>query len=586
MTARNIFSLAILFLTSAAGYSFDSSLREFADGLANLDKEFESVYNEEKFNPFSPRQRKIFEKRDQLYQRISEHIEKKILSKDFDDIVPFLRTEISSIRNLTFNKVRDFLSDNAPEKSCIQEKLLLFLIDHSDEDHGSLLLEVCSRNPLCRNVLKPHLKKILLTKTLHPFLLEFSPELYQCEEIASLFEIRNERILRDAFYKFSSQKKVDFKDYFCIAGLLLLARNGNKFAEDKYFLFISTLKDPVPYRVLAGCAIISSRRSFDFLFDKLSDFRTYSYSGHPVSGAAVSLLQKTIVDFPPGPGKWFSGPFVKKDAMKYIDWTKDNKESYKVKELTPYDLFALTGLSGMDRKKEGKDKLSVNTRRGSIDNAPVLDFRETQEDKSPRLTKLSNEIIQKEIIKNSCALTEEETRAAVQKYLEAEDFSVTTFSKASSMMVKLIEGLRLVAEKNEKPDAVYLKLKLADHGISKGNWAFYCENYRSSEKIDLLEQWIPNNSDVIIKSASIQFKPMMERFLLERFILFDFDIKNKDKISLSDPLKKVAWWTETLDHYRLDQQEKNAIMPFLVCFSIADRQKEIFNRIFSNRSLH
>lgn len=344
MFTRHIFLSAILIFISIVGYSSDSSLSEFANELANLDKEFESVCHEEKFNPFSPRQRKIFEQRDRLYQKVSEHIEKKILSGDFDDIVPFLRTRISSLRNLTINKIRDFLSDNAPEKCCIQEKLLLFLIDHSDEDHGLLLLDVCSRNLLCHNALKPHLKKLFLTKNMHPFLLEFSPELYQCEEITSLFEIRNERNLRDSFYEFASKKELDFKDYFCIAGLLLLARNGNKLAEDRYFSLMSTLKAPVPYRVLAGCAVISSGKSFDFLFDKLSDFRTYSYSGHPVSGAAVSLLQKTIVDFPPGPGKWFSGPFAKKDAMKYIAWTKVNKDTYKLRELTPYDLFKLLTL--------------------------------------------------------------------------------------------------------------------------------------------------------------------------------------------------------------------------------------------------
>ena len=331
-------------LEYSVGNSGDSSVKDFADELAALDKVFESVRKDEKFNPFSPRQRAIFERRDQLYQRVADHVEKKIRSMDFDDIVPFFQTETSSIKNLTTNKIREFLSDNSPEKERIQEKLLLFLIDYSDEDHGLLLLEVCSQNPFCRNVLKPHLKKLFLEKNMHPFLLEFLPELYQCEEITSLFEIRNEHVLRDAFNHYISSGESDFKSYHHIAGLLLLARNGNKFAEDSYFLLMSTMKAPVPYRALAGCAIISSGRSFDFLFVKLNDFRRDPYTGHPVSLAAVSLLHETLADFPPGPGKWFRGPFTRNDAREYIDWTKINKNSYKVKILTPYDLFSLLAL--------------------------------------------------------------------------------------------------------------------------------------------------------------------------------------------------------------------------------------------------
>ena len=60
-----------------------------------------------------------------------------------------------------------------------------------------------------------------------------------------------------------------------------------------------------------------------------------------VSLAVVSLLHRTISDFPSGPGKWFRESFTQNDAKKYIDWVKNNKDSYKLRSLTPFDLFSL-----------------------------------------------------------------------------------------------------------------------------------------------------------------------------------------------------------------------------------------------------
>lgn len=349
--------LAVLFLFSNAGYSGDSSLSEFANELANLNQKFESVCNEEKFNPGSPRQRKIFEQRDRLYQRITEHIEKKILSMQFDDTVPFFQTEISSIKNLTIHKIRDFLSDKSLEKNEIRKKLLIFLIDYAKDDHGLLLLEVCSKNSLCRDILKPRLKEIFLTREIHPFLLEFLPELYQDEDIMRLFDFKVGHILSDALRNFDSAgpNGIGFDDYFYVAGLLMFARNGNKGAEDAYLSFVTSSRSPNSYNTLAGCAVISTSRSYDVLFERLNDFRRYSYSGHTVSSAVVSLLHRTIADFPPGPGKWVREPFLQKDARKYIDWIRENKESYKLRALTPYDLFSLLVLRF--RADQGKTRL-------------------------------------------------------------------------------------------------------------------------------------------------------------------------------------------------------------------------------------
>ena len=204
-------------------------------------------------------------------------------------------------------------------------------------------------------------------------------------------------------------------------------------------------------------------------------------------------------------------------------------------------------------------------------------------DKSVRLQSLSEDIIRKEIIKNSCTLTEEEARAAAKEFLKMENISVASFSAAASMMKKLIEGLRLVVEKNELPDAVFSKLNLAQYGVGKDNWHFYVSRYTTAEKIDSLEKWIPDNSEIIIESACKQLKPMMEYFLLERYIIHDFNLKNADKQSISDTQKIILWWTSELDNYDLNSRDKNNIIPFLVQSPYSKRQCKLLKSILKRK---
>lgn len=204
-------------------------------------------------------------------------------------------------------------------------------------------------------------------------------------------------------------------------------------------------------------------------------------------------------------------------------------------------------------------------------------------DKSVRLQSLSEDIIRKEIIKNSCTLTEEEARAAAKEFLKMENISVASFSAAAKMMKKLIEGLRLVVEKNELPDAVFSKLNLAQYGVGKDNWHFYVSRYTTAEKIDSLEKWIPDNSEIIIESACKQLKPMMEYFLLEQYIVSDFNLKNADKRSLPDSQKMALWWTSKLDNYDLSPADKNNIIPLLVHAGHSERQSVLWKQILKGK---
>ena len=204
-------------------------------------------------------------------------------------------------------------------------------------------------------------------------------------------------------------------------------------------------------------------------------------------------------------------------------------------------------------------------------------------DESKSLQLLSEDIIRKEIIKNSCTLTEEEARAAAKEFLKMENISVASFSAAANMMTKLIEGLRLVVEKKELPEAVFSKLNLKSYGISEDNWQFYLSRYTTSKKIDSLEQWIPNNSEIIIESSCKQLRPMMEYFLLERYIIHDFNLKNADKQSISDTQKIILWWTSELDNYDLNSMDKNNIIPFLVQSPYSKRQCKLLKSILKRK---
>lgn len=223
---------------------------------------------------------------------------------------------------------------------------------------------------------------------------------------------------------------------------------------------------------------------------------------------------------------------------------------------------------------------------GSITAAETsfLDILKDNDGKKPEKRHfLADEILQKEIIRNSCVLTREETEAAVKIYFEAEKITAENFSSAAAMMRKLTEGLRLVAEKEASPETVYSELNLARYGITEGNWTFYVRRYDTVPKIASLEQWIPDNADVIMKSACTQYKPMMEKFLLEQFVLCDFDAGNPTLTALPESRKTALWWTKRLDDYNLSQKDKEKIILFFERTRTPAKQKESWTLIFEKR---
>ena len=228
-------------------------------------------------------------------------------------------------------------------------------------------MEVCSKANSYEAILKERLRDVFIRKKLLPFLLEFEPALYRVPEIRSLFDIEDEKALSRNFRMFASAKKtLDFTSFFDIAGLILLARNGDVAAYQKYAGLTASMKETVSYKILAGYAIISSHESFEYLFKKQSDFKKSSYSGHPVSLSVAGVLYKVLVDFPRIETNWIRFPFtkdgfnvVKNDhcgdcvfpwhiviyaARKYMDWVIENKNSYKIKKLSPYELYLLLGV--------------------------------------------------------------------------------------------------------------------------------------------------------------------------------------------------------------------------------------------------
>ena len=325
-------------------FASELSISDVKQQLADIDARIEKTMGTSHI--FDPqRQKENIAQRDILFQNVRAHIATKLKTMEFDVILPFFRSDIAVVRDIACNEIKKSLLVGDIDLSRAQRKCFDFLLNNSDEDHGLLLLEICSKANSYEAILKEKLKDIFIKKNLLPFLLEFEPALYQVSEIRSLFNIEDEKTLSKNFQMFASAKKqLDFASFFDIVGLILLARNGDVVAYQKYVGLAASMKGPVSYKILAGYAIISSRESFEYLFKKQSDFNKNSYSGHPVSLSVTGVLYKTLVDFPRIETNWIRFPFTKEVAQKYTDWVIENKNSYKIKKLSPYELYLLLGV--------------------------------------------------------------------------------------------------------------------------------------------------------------------------------------------------------------------------------------------------
>lgn len=325
-------------------FASELSISDVKQQLADIDARIEKTMG--RSHVFDPqRQKENIIQKDILFQNIRAHIAAKLKAMEFDVILPFFRSDIAVVKNIVCDEIKKNLLTGDIKLSPAQRKCFDFLLNNSDEDHGLLLLEVCSKANSYEAILKERLRDVFIRKKLLPFLLEFEPALYRVPEIRSLFDIEDEKALSRNFRMFASAKKtLDFTSFFDIAGLILLARNGDVAAYQKYAGLTASMKETVSYKILAGYAIISSHESFEYLFKKQSDFKKSSYSGHPVSLSVAGVLYKVLVDFPRIETNWIRFPFTKDAARKYMDWVIENKNSYKIKKLSPYELYLLLGV--------------------------------------------------------------------------------------------------------------------------------------------------------------------------------------------------------------------------------------------------
>ena len=196
----------------------------------------------------------------------------------------------------------------------------------------------------------------------------------------------------------------------------------------------------------------------------------------------------------------------------------------------------------------------------------------------------AKKIFQMEKEKHSCILSSEEAEEVAGNYLKLENITVESLSGTAQMMTKLIMGLRLAVEKKEDPDLIYLRLKLNDYNMTKGNWRYYLNNYTSSEKINSLERWIPDNRDILMKSANECFRPIIEHWLLEQYILFDFEMQAPEMSKLSTSQKLALWWSRKLEEYDLRNHDKEAVPNFLMQRApVSTQHAEFWSTFFKKR---
>ena len=214
--------------------------------------------------------------------------------------------------------------------------------------------------------------------------------------------------------------------------------------------------------------------------------------------------------------------------------------------------------------------------------ANLLFFGLAAQEKAPDAAR---QILQEKQDRYSCRLTGREAEEATAHFLRLDGVTVKSFSKVSESMTILIKGLRAVVEKHQDPDAVYRSLQMQKYNIQPGNWNYYLKKYQTPESISRLEKWIPDNEQVIVKSAVKTVKPMLERWLLEQKILKDFSRRHPDKKDLPDARKIQLWWEQELKTTRIsDDKDRQVIIGILARKSfIPRRQEEFWKQYFSAR---
>ena len=198
----------------------------------------------------------------------------------------------------------------------------------------------------------------------------------------------------------------------------------------------------------------------------------------------------------------------------------------------------------------------------------------------------AHRILQEKLDRYSCRLTGREAEEATAHFLRLDGVTVKSFSKVSESMTILIKGLRAVVEKHQEPDAVYRSLQMQKYNIQPGNWNYYLKKYQTPESILRLEKWIPDNEQVIVKSAVKTVKPMLERWLLEQKILKDFSRRHPDQKDLPDRQKIQLWWEQELKNTTKLREAKNQALVIGILSRrsfIPRRHEEFWKQYFAAR---
>ena len=172
-------------------------------------------------------------------------------------------------------------------------------------------------------------------------------------------------------------------------------------------------------------------------------------------------------------------------------------------------------------------------------------------------------IREKEKMKYSCKLSDDESYKALQVFLDYKKVTLKTFEKIVERMSKIVQGLYLVIEKKSSSSQAYENLQLSKYNITKETWNHYVTKYDSQEKIDDLKRMIPNNMDIIINSGKKVFALGVENWLLEQYILKKADNSNATMTSTTNQDKIKLFWKKILENYNFDETTKKELLSIL-----------------------
>ena len=207
---------------------------------------------------------------------------------------------------------------------------------------------------------------------------------------------------------------------------------------------------------------------------------------------------------------------------------------------------------------------------------------------SKKLMSLANYIIDSEIKRYNCILSDKEVKDAL--LVELKNSGSFNFEELQKVLSMQIAALRDVVVDKKAADQVYSERKLAEAHISSEAWGALVRGHKTVESINALEKKIPSSLDAVSDSGINSFRPIIQRWLLIQHIIGELDIEGPQVLGQPPTHSKQMknWWKTTVSKYISATGNSNvsldAILPlFPVVAYFSPKEDVLYREMFSSR---